>query len=216
MFRRSSHYLYVPLAFAAMLVGEQVAKRRSWWRAGVAVCAVLGAATIARTTHYASDDALWGPEVAAVPECREGQFYLGHAAQKRRAWAEAARCYELAAEPPRDFVAYADRASALQNLGVVRLEQEQFSDAARAFEAALEATGDERTRRELTHNLATAEFRAANPTRAARLLESEVARQDAFPESIALRARALHMLGRDREAAALIDRLSKVRPPPNR
>jgi hypothetical protein len=92
-------------------------------------------------------------------------------------------------------------------LGVAQLEQHRFADASAAFRAALALVTEPSTRRRLTHNLATAELRAGHAEEAAHLLEPEAARPDALPESLFERARALHQLGREDEAGALVRRL---------
>jgi Tfp pilus assembly protein PilF len=105
------------------------------------------------------------------------------------------------------MLSYVDRVPVLQNLGVVRMEQERFADARAAFRTALAIVSDDGERRQLLHNLATAELRAGNPEEAARLLEDEVARSDALAASIFVRARAVETLGRSDEARALMRRL---------
>ena len=104
------------------------------------------------------------------------------------------------------MISFVDRLAAMQNLGAVRLEQHRFSDAVTVFRTALEQAEGER-RRELTHNLAAAVLQAGDPAQCARLLEDEVARPDALPASILVRAHALRRLGRDQEAAELLRRL---------
>lgn len=204
----SPHYLYVPLAFAAMLVAQAVASRPGWRpvAAASAACGILAAASLRAGLDYRSDASLWAREVAAEPTCREGQFYLGEVARQARSWEEAADRYEKAVADTPGVLSFVDRLAALQNLGAVRLEQRRFSDAAIVFRSALAEAQGER-RRELTHNLAAALLQAGDPSEAARLLEAEVARPDAFPASILVRAHALRRLGREEEAAALFRRL---------
>ena len=204
----SPHYLYVPLAFAAMLAAERVVAlgRRAQWAAAAVVA--LGAVIVLRDDlRFRDDQALWAPEVAANPACREGHFYLGSAALAHKQLDVAAAHWESAVAVTPGVLSYVDRAAALQNLGVTRLEQGKLAEAGAAFRAALELMTGEEARRRLTHNLATTELRAGNPAEAARLLEPEVSRPDAFPESIFIRARALHQLGREAEAGALVQRL---------
>ena len=106
------------------------------------------------------------------------------------------------------MIAFVDRLAAMQNLGAVRLEQHRFSDAAAVFQTALEQAEGQR-RRELTHDLAAAVLQAGDPAQCARLLEEEVARPDALPASIVVRAHALRRMGRDQEAEELYRRLER-------
>jgi len=201
----------VPLAFVSMLVAEAISRTgrvRGWVPAVVAV--LLGAVTLRDGFRYASDETLWPPEVEARPACREGQFYLGEAARGRRAWAEAEKRYEAALGSWPGTIAYVDRAAALQNLGAVRLEQNDLPGARQAFADALDASPDPTARRRLVHNLAGVALRAGDPAECWRLLEPEVARDDAFPESIYLAAKALHALHREDETRALIVRLKRL------
>ncbi len=198
----SPHYLYVPLAFAVMLIAETPVPRRLLM--GLAL--VLAIITLRDDLRFRSDETLWASE---GPACREGQFYLGEAARQRGRLQEAASHYERAVATTAGVLSYVDRAAALQNLGVTRLAQGDLADAAVAFRAALGVVSDEPRRREITHNLATAELRAGDPTEAARLLEPETARPDALPESLFVRAQALRLLGRPGEADALMRRLGR-------
>src|SRR5262249_20234422 len=102
---------------------------------------------------------------------------------------------------------YVDRAAAEQNLGTVRLEQGRLDDARQSFERALTLDIDELTGRQLRCNLANMALRAQDPARAEQLLAEETARPDALSEGLFLRAKALHLLGREAESAALIARL---------
>jgi hypothetical protein len=204
----SPHYLYVPLAFVAMLAAafaERLGSRATALVLGVA--AILGAVTLYDGGRYANDTALWTPEVTRQPACREGQFYLGEVERQARRWDSAAKRYEAALAPRPRVLAYVDRGAALQNLGTVRVEQGRFRDARRAFREALDGTTDERARRELTHNLAGAALRDGDAAEASALLETETARPDALRESLLLRAMALRQLGRREEAERLLARL---------
>ncbi len=220
----SPHYLYVPLAFAAMLAAEAAAALACRVprpaRGGVAVAAVvLGACCVVSLRdglRFRSDEALWTAEVAGSGACREGHFYLAERAREANRLAEAAAHYEQAIATTARVLSYVDRAAALQNLGVTRLEQHSFADAAAAFRAALDVVAEDRRRREITHNLATAELRAGHAALAARLLEPELSRADALPQAILVRAHALRALGREREAEALLGRLRQPPPPPGR
>jgi tetratricopeptide (TPR) repeat protein len=177
----------------------------------IGVCAILAVASLASGRHLGSDATLWRREVDAEPCCREGQFYLGEVARQARQWDEAATRYELALAVTPNVLAFAPVVPALQNLGAVRLEQGRFAEAATVLRQALaDAQGEDR-QRELTHDLATALLQAGDAEQAARLLEPEVARPDAFAQSILVRARALHQLGREDEARALVRRLRQDR-----
>jgi hypothetical protein len=188
----SSHYAYVPLVFVAMLGGELVDRLGAHaQRAAVAVMVILAVVTANEGRRYTDDASLWTPEVAAQPACREGHFYLGEVARSAKRWDDAAKHYEQAIATRPRVIAFVDRRAALQNLGTIRLEQRRFADARMVFLAALDGTQDEAARRELTHNLAIATLESGDPAEAARLLEPEAARADAWPESVMLRKIAL-------------------------
>jgi tetratricopeptide (TPR) repeat protein len=206
----SPHYLYVPLAFAAMLAAERVvALGRRAELAAVLVMVALGAVTLRDDLRFRTDEALWAPEAAANPACREAHFYLGERALAARRFDEAAAHWASALAVTPGVLSYVDRAATLQNLGVTRLGQQRVPEAGLAFRQALALVTDEPARRKLTHNLAAAELRAGNAAEAARLLEAEAGRADALPESLFVRARALHQLGREAEAGALVRRLQQ-------
>jgi hypothetical protein len=208
----SPHYLYVPLAFAAMLAAEGIERLgRRALPAALVVAGALALVTAWDDLRFRTDEILWSREVRIQPGCREGQFYLAEAAREARRWDEAALRYGRAAAPSAGLISYVDRGAALQNLGVVELERGRFGEAAGAFRAALAGAGDPLERRRLTHNLATAELRAGRPMEAARLLEPEARRPDAFAGSLLILARAMHELGRPEEAAALVARLRAAR-----
>ncbi|HMI85045.1 MAG TPA: tetratricopeptide repeat protein [Polyangiaceae bacterium] len=209
----SPHYLYVPFAFAAMLIGEWVtARSTAVQRVAVAGASLLATVSFAADLRFENDATLWTAEVRAQPACREGHFYLGEVAREERRWDDAAASYQRAITATPGMMSYVDRIPALQNLGVVRLEQGRWDEARSAFRIALAiaAPGDER--RHLLHNLATTELRSGNAEEAARLLETEVARSDALPASIVVRARAVETLGRTDEARALMRRLQSRLP----
>jgi protein O-mannosyl-transferase len=203
----SPHYVYIALAFVAMLVADRVLATKHGTKALGGMAVALAFLTLAEGRRYATDALLWAPEVEHQAACREGQFYLGEEAREAKNWDEAARRYELALAPRPKILAYVDRTAALQNLGTVRLEQGRFRDAKGAFERALDGTHDDRTRREIRHNLAFAALKDGDPASAEKALEVETARVDAFPQSLLLRAVALEKLGRDEEARALRARL---------
>jgi hypothetical protein len=96
----SPHYLYVPLAFAVMLVAEAIADLGPHMRTAAGVILAGMALVSARDgLRFRTDATLWGPEVAANTACREGHFYLAETALAERRWDEAADHYERAAAP---------------------------------------------------------------------------------------------------------------------
>ena len=209
----SPHYLYLPLGFAAILVAEAFERRGARaFVAGAAACAVFAAVSLVDSSRYRDDTALFGGEVAGRPECREAHLYLGDAMRRSGDLEGAARAYEAAAAPAPGFLAFSDEAAAQQNLGLVRLAQGRHFDAELAFEQALELQPDPLARRQLGHDLAAVAVARGDPAEAARLLAPEVERPDAQPESILLLARALHDMGQDEEARALLSRLPANRP----
>lgn len=208
----SAHYLYLPSAFAAMLVAERLDRRsgRAIAAFGLGVTA-LGAATLADSWRYRDDAALFGPEVAGRPACREAALYLGDALRLRGDLPAAAAAYEAASTPAPGFLSYSDEAAALQNLGLVRLAQGQHFEAELAFEQALERQSDPLVRRQLAHDLAAVAVARGDPAEAARLLRPEADRPDPLPESILLLARALRDMGREEDARAVLSRLPAER-----
>ncbi len=161
----SPHYLYVALAFAAMVIGGAVTDAlgdrtpRAWPVAAVVLLA-LAVVSARDDLRFRTDATLWGPEIAANPACREGQFYLAEVSREAGRLEEAAERFERAAAPTTGVLSYVDRSAALQNLGVVRLQQQHAPEAAAAFRAALAVTADLDKRRRLQHNLAFAEHQA--------------------------------------------------------
>jgi hypothetical protein len=203
----SPHYLYLPLAFAAMVVAG-LADRGPRALAGVlGMVAAFAVLSLAEGRRYRSDQSLWAAELAAHPECREAQFYQGEVHRERQNWEAAARHYGRALAATPGVLSYVDQPAAAQNLGVVRLEQGRLAEAQAAFQVARDLAADPSARRRLTHNIAVVALRAGRPDEAARLLEPETARPDALPESLLVEARALQRLGRQGEARALIRRL---------
>lgn len=208
----SPHYLYVPLAFLALLVArwaERADERRLRLGAAVGLLALAGL-SIHDALRYADDTSLWTPEVRQKPACREAQFYLGEVERSAQRWDAAARRYEAALAERPGILSFVDRGAALQNLGTVRFEQRRFADARRAYEQALEGTRDEPRRRELIHNLAGAALAEGDAAEAVRLLEPECARPDALRASLVLEASALRRLGRADEARVLEARAGVV------
>lgn len=120
-----------------MDVGRQRLRTAREQRPVACGAAAFGGVTLYDGGRYVSDTTLWAPEVTHQPACREGQFYLGEAEREAHRCESAASRYEAALAPRSGVLAYVDRGAALQNLGVVRLEQRRFGDARRAFRAAL-------------------------------------------------------------------------------
>ena len=118
----------------------------------------------------------------------------------------AAQQYIQAATTRAGILAYADEPAALQNLGLVRMQQKRFDEAERALRAALERLRPGMERRRAVHNLAVNELMRGNSSEAERLLEPETTRSDALKESMYVRARALVKLGREGEAKVLVER----------
>ncbi len=168
----SLHYVYVPLAFAAMLVAERIARssRPRAWPLAAAAAVLLGGVSLFDSRRFASDATLWEPEIAADPACLEGQFYAGESARKRGDLLVAIARYEAALAARPGVLAYVDRRAATQNLAVVLLES---GDAASAW----------------------------------RILEPEIAPDDASSEVIYLAAKAANALGDKTAAQRLILRL---------
>jgi tetratricopeptide (TPR) repeat protein len=173
-------------------------------------CLVL---SLAAGRRYASDERLFAPEVAREPACREAHFYLGESARARRELERAAFHYEHASRVTPGMLAYVDEQATLQNLGAVYFASGRRADAKRAWSAALAVATDARDRREIEHNLAALALEAGDAAEAARLLERQVSGDDALPEALLVRAKALHELGRSPEASALIARFNGVRRP---
>jgi tetratricopeptide (TPR) repeat protein len=206
----SPHYLYVPLAFLAICVGRRLERLD---KPGLLAAAALGMVFLATSLHdgyrYRTDVSLFTPEIERRDQCLEAHFYLGDTAVEASDWDRAALHYQKASQPLPGFLAYVDRAAALQNLGVMRLIQRRFAEARTAFGTALELTRDPLEKRKLTTNLALAVLESGDPSEAARLLEAETARSDALQEALHTRTRALHALGRDEEALELFQRVWK-------
>ncbi len=202
----SPHYVYLPWAFGALLIAAW-AVEREWARRSV-IALAIGAALVSvwDARRFADDVSLFGGE-AARPECREAQLYLGDARRLAGKLDEAAQLYERAAASVPGFIAYSDEAAAQQNLGLVRLQQAKYFEAELAFTQALERTADPAARDELTHNLAAVAVARGDPAGAAALLEPLVSRPNPRRASMALLARALHDMGRDDEARALLARM---------
>jgi tetratricopeptide (TPR) repeat protein len=203
----SPHYLYLPLAFAAMLVAEGLDRLgpRALALGGVAAT-LLGVVTLHDGRRYQSDETLFSYEVAARPECREAHFYLGESHRAAGDLEGAAQEYSRAIAVAPGMLSYSDEPAALQNLGIVRLQQGRIADAEQAFRAALERVPDETTRRRLVHDLALAALALSDSAEVVRLLSPEAARADAMPESLLLLAGALHDVGREEEARAVLAR----------
>ncbi len=203
----SPHYVYLPWAFAALLLATFAARRQSLWRGAIALCALCVLVSLWEGRRFASDEALFARD-AARPECREAALYLGDARFAAGDLAAAATSYERAIAPAPGFLAYSDERAALQNLGLVRLKQGQYFEAELALGQALERTQDPSARAQLTHNLAAVALARGDPASAAALLEPLV--DQAGPESLTLLAQALAQMGRDDEARALLERARQL------
>ncbi|MCC6746428.1 MAG: hypothetical protein IT371_02150 [Deltaproteobacteria bacterium] len=201
----SPHYLYLPLAFGAMVLGRVAERHRRPASVILAVAlTVLGGASLVESRRYRSDETLFAPELAGRPECREAALYVGDARRSAGDLAGAAKAYEAAAAKTPGILSYSDEAAALQNLGLVRLAQNRPVEAELAFVEALERRPPEASRRELVHNLAAVAVTRGDPDGAIRLLTPEVARADVAHETVLLLARALRATGRNDAASALL------------
>ncbi|MBX7098416.1 MAG: tetratricopeptide repeat protein [Myxococcaceae bacterium] len=214
----SPHYLYLPLAFAGVLAAEALERTGRRWALQLlwAACAVLAVVSFVDSRRYRDDGALFGTELEGRAERREAQLYFGDARRAAGDLAAAAAAYRAAVTRTPGVIAYSDELAALQNLGLVQLQQEQYLEAELTFLEALERPHDERRGRELNHDLAAVALARGDPGGAEALLRAEAARSDAFPESLALFARALHALGRDDEARAVLERKAATAPSPPR
>jgi tetratricopeptide (TPR) repeat protein len=203
----SPHYLYVPLAFAALVGAELVeplGRRVFAWASPLLV--TCGAIAWFDTSRFQSDEALWSREVALHPECREAQFFMGEVARGRHAWHAAAKHYGLAIERSPRHLAYVDLEAAYGNLGIARLELGEHAAALDAFRRSLELSSEETARRRMSHNVAMAALLAGDAEAAVRSLEPETRRDDALPASLLVQARALLALGRVEEAERMVER----------
>ncbi len=133
----SLHYAYVPLAFASILVAERLARTERGRIAAIAGAAMLGAVSLLEGRRFASDDALWAPEIAADPACLEGQFYVAEVARERGDLQTATAHYEAALALQPRVLAYVDRAAAVQNLAATRLAAGDPAGALAALEAEI-------------------------------------------------------------------------------
>lgn len=202
----SPHYLYLPLAFGAMLAAAALERSRRGWLVPV-VASAFAVLSLREGLRYQSDARLWSAEVAQEPACREGQFYLGEVARTSGDLETAAGRYERAVAPVPGVLAYVDETAALSNLAAIRFAEKRYDDARAAWSSALLSTHDERERRGIVHNLATLALARGDAPEALRVLEPETRRADALPESLLVEAKALHALGREPEAVALLQRL---------
>jgi len=207
----SPHYLYLPLAFAAMLLAEQVYRLGRAEKLGVAVVTGgLLTASLTQGLRFHDDESLFGPEVAAEPRCREAQLYLADVRRARGDLEGAGRGYEAALAPVPGWLSYTDGRTAWQNLGLVRLRQGRLEEADHAVREALRLTASPLEQRRLGVNLASIALARGDPSSAERQLASESARADALAEALYLRAKALFQLGRAAESRALVERLTQL------
>lgn len=200
----SPHYLYLAAGLFLVLVARRIEGR------GAAATTLALVATLALGVlswgdgrRYRNDEALWRPEVARESACREGHFYLAEAARERGDLPGAAEHLDAALRSRAGMLAFVDLDAALTNYGVVLFSLRRYEEARQAFEGALEHVGDERGRRKLNHDIATAMLASGDAHGAAARLEPEVRRPDALPESLVVYARALDALGRGAEAETI-------------
>ena len=93
----SPHYLYLPLAFAAMLAVEALerwAEAALRWVAPAALS--LGGLTLLEGGRYQNDERFWNRELELEPACREAHYFLGDAAQAAGRLEDAVQHYEQA------------------------------------------------------------------------------------------------------------------------
>ncbi|MFZ5893599.1 MAG: hypothetical protein ACOY0T_21230 [Myxococcota bacterium] len=209
----SPHYFYIPLGFLAVLATDLVERR--WPRVSPAwllTLALYSGLSLVDGRRFRNDEALWSPEVARQPACREGQFYLAEVARERGDWQRAALHYERALRPHSSQIAYVDELAAYQNWGAVLIAGRQWAQARDALREALARSGTSDERRRVTHNLALTELRSGDAASAAELLAAEVNQTEPQRESLLVRARALHELGREDEAQDMLRRFAARRP----
>jgi hypothetical protein len=207
----SPHYFYLAFALGSMLLADSVdrlAPARLTPLAGLVL--PLAILSMRDGGRYTNDTSLWEPEVRVEQACREGHFFLGEVAREGKDWEGAAVHYEQAAFAVPGYLAYADEGAALQNLGAVRIAQERWSDARAALVSALERIHEPEKRRRVVHNLAVSALRSGDPGEAARLLEPEMTAERPLRESLFVRAKALHELGREGEARAIVEPLMRT------
>jgi tetratricopeptide (TPR) repeat protein len=201
----SPHYFYIPLAFLALVVAGELDQRvRRPWPAVALSLVPLVALSSAASARYRNDTALWAPEVRQQPACREGHFYLGEVARRASDLQSAVLHYARAVQPVPGVLAYVDELAAYENLGAVSLALGRLAEARTALEAALERAGEPERRRRVLYNLALVAFRAKDPLETARLLAPEAEAVAPLAPALLLRARALHELGREQEAARML------------
>lgn len=206
----SPHYLYLPLSLGAVLGARVVARHGPRLLLGAGVAAgLLALLSVRQGSRFISDASLWTLEVEQQSGCLEGQFYLGEVAREGGRLPEAARRYSMALEPKKDVLAYVDRATTLQNLGAVSFQLGRLRAAKQAWTAALASNISAQQRRELTVNVAAVDLRQGGAGATVDLLRPEVRRPDALPEALYLAATALHELGREGEAVAMLQRLRR-------
>lgn len=209
----SPHYLYLPLAFAAMLAAELLVRlRRGAWVGGAVLAAVLGVLSFRDGRRFCSDEAYFQPEVQAQPRCREAHFYLGMSHFRAEEVDAAGEELSLAAAQVPGYLSYVDLPSAMENLGAVRIKQRRYGEASSVLRRALEIASSEPQRRQMLHNLAASELSQGNAAEVVKLLAPEASREDANRQTLLLYVRALKDSG-DREGAmTLLRRLGMIGP----
>ncbi|MGC4095317.1 MAG: hypothetical protein QM756_46810 [Polyangiaceae bacterium] len=208
----SPHYFYVPFALGAVVLGDVIERRLENLRPALLLgLVVLASLSLVQGLRYRDDVALWAPEVAREPACREGHFYLGEAARNAHDFPRAALHYQRAIDGVAGHIAYLDEFAALQNLGAVELAMQHHREARLALGKALERASTPEESRHTTYDLALVALQAREPSEAVRLLEPETELSEPLPQALLLRARALHDLGREREAAHMLELAAATR-----
>ena len=150
----SPHYLYVPLCLLALCFGKRLgAASLALKRTAGVLIGLLALISFGQGARYRDDVALWTPEEARKPTCREAHFYLGLSAMQRRDFDSAAGYFRRAADEPRDAWAYVDLDATLQNLGVSELARGRLKHAKRAFRGVLKVSQDPSERRKASYHL---------------------------------------------------------------
>jgi hypothetical protein len=204
----SPHYLYVPLAFGALALAGILPGSRAVRVVSGLVLAGCATLSLLAGLRYLDDEALFLPEVAARPSCREGWLYIGDARRTRGDAEGSLDAYAHALAPTPGVLAYVDRAAAAQNLGVAALSLGELGQAERAFREGLRLSTDAANRRALIHDLAVTRLQMGHPEETLQLLGDACVR----PESLPLCVGALQTLGRHDDAAALRARAEGVTP----
>ena len=201
----SPHYLYVPLAFGAMLLAKSAATRlRQPWLVAAAIGAPLVVFSLREGSRYESDATLWRAEVRKEPACREGHYYLGETARQRGDWQAAAAHYERAATPVGGYSPMRTRAPRSRTSAPHALPSNAGTRPAPRGKPRSSAADDPKERGEIVHNLAVLALRTGDPAEAERLLTSRSLSTELGPASLLVLAQAVRALGRDDEAREIL------------